>query len=80
MRLRVFKIWSILYSTFVVNWGHIFEPENLIQKRKPVIPENQLARGILSKIIRGLGVEPLVEGVGGEAPHKNRGLGEKDLP
>ena len=32
----VFEIWSILHFTFVVNWG----PENLIQKHKPVIPDN----------------------------------------
>ena len=60
-----------MYSTFVVNWGlrEIFEPENLIQKRKPVIPENQLARRIQSKIIQGLGAEPPGKGAGGQAPH-----------
>ena len=60
VRLLVFEIWSILYSTFVVNWGlgEIFEPENLIQKRKSVISENQLARGIQSKSTRGVGAKP----------------------
>ena len=38
VRFVIFEIWSILYSTFIVNWSG-----NLIQKYKP---ENQLARGI----------------------------------
>ena len=36
-RFVVFEIWSIIYSTFIVNWSG-----NLIQKYKA---ENQLARG-----------------------------------
>ena len=60
VRFLVFEIWSILYSTFVVNIR--FEPENLNQKRKPVIPENQLDTEIQTKRIRCLG-----------APHKNGG-------
>ena len=36
-----------------------------------VLTNNQLARGMLSKSIQGLGAEPLV---GGEAPHKPRCL------
>ena len=55
-----------------MNWGlkEIFEPENLIQKHKPVIPENQLAWGIPSKSNRGL----LAGVYGGEATHKNGGF------
>ena len=52
VRFVVFEIWSILYSTFIVNWSG-----NLIQKYKP---ENQLARGIQFKSIQGLGAEPPV--------------------
>ena len=48
----------------------IFEPENLIQKRKPVTPENQLGRGVQSTSIRDLGAEPPVCSVGAKA-HKN---------
>ena len=55
VRFVVFETWSIMYSTFIVNWSG-----NLIQKYKP---ENQLARGIQFKSIQGLGVEPPV-GVG----------------
>ena len=54
----VFGIWSILYSTVFNSELGIFKPENLIQKRKPVIPENQLAKGIQSKSIGGLETQP----------------------
>ena len=46
----------------------IFEPKNLIQKRKPVLPGNQLARGIQSKSMKGLGADPPGRGVLGDAP------------
>ena len=39
---------------------HEFFVRFLIQKRKTVIPDKKLARGIQSKSIRGLGVEPPV--------------------
>ena len=42
--------------------------------RKPVIPENQLARRIQAKSIRDLGAEPSAGGVGGKAPTKRGGL------
>ena len=45
VRFLVFELWSILYFTFVMNWRltEIFKSQNLIQKRKPAISENQLA-------------------------------------
>ena len=46
----------------------IFEYDNLIQKRKPVIHENHLVRGIQSKNIRGLEAEPMLGSVGGQSP------------
>ena len=48
----------------------IFESENLTQKRKPGIPENQLTRRIQSKSIRGLwGGAPIkTGGIGGRIP------------
>ena len=60
----VFEIWSIMYSTTILNWSG-----NLIQKYKP---ENQSGRWIQFKSIQGLGVEPPV-GVWG-------GLGERSPP
>ena len=42
-----------------------FEPKNPMQERKPLIPDNQLARGIKSKSIRGLAAEPPLCGVVG---------------
>ena len=53
LRFLAYEIWLILYSKFLVNWGLSFRLlENLIQKRKPVIPHNQLAWMIQSKSIR----------------------------
>ena len=47
----IFSFNKILISSF---WDlDIFA--NLIQKRYPVIPDNQLARGIKSKMVRGPG-------------------------
>ena len=42
-----------------------------------MIPDNQLAGGIQSKNIRGLGVEPPVGGVGGQTPQEPGDLGER---
>ena len=42
--------------------------------------ENHLARGIQSKSLRGLGAEPPVGGLGGQAPYKNGGFGGRDHP
>ena len=55
----------------------IFEPENLIQKCKTVIPESQLPKGIQSKSIRAWEWSPRMEakpptkseGLGGRSPH-----------
>ena len=39
----------VFYLRDAFRTQEIFEPENLIRKRKPVIPENQMARDIESK-------------------------------
>ena len=55
-----------MYSKFLVNWDlKIFG--NLIQKRLPVIPDNQLARVIESKTELGLVAETPVGDEGGQA-------------
>ena len=51
--------------------------ENLIQKRWLMIPDNQLAWGIQSKSVRGLGAEPPVGAVGDQAPHEPKDLGTR---
>ena len=45
-----------------------------------MITDNQLARGIQSKIIRGLGVEPPVESVKSQVLYEPGGLGWRSLP
>ena len=60
VRILIFEIWLILLSTFVVCVGmyrcetyEIFT--NLIQKRLPLKPDNQLARGIESLNPKAIG-------------------------
>ena len=68
-----------MYSTVVtVNPGlrDFCEVRNV----NPVIAENQLARGILSKSNLGLGSETPVVGVGGQALHENEGFKEAEAP
>ena len=73
----IFSFWVMVGFVFYLRnelgtWK-IFDPENLIQKHKPAIAENQLARGIQSKSIRGLGAETPV---GAKPPTKIEGLGD----
>ena len=52
--VRYYSFWVMVDFVFYLSGLEIFESENLIQKRKPVIPEYQMSRGIQSKSIRGL--------------------------
>ena len=61
----------LVLSTFVVN---------LIQKPKPVLLKNQLARDIQSKTIKDLGAEPPVGGARGHAAHKPGSIGGPSPP
>ena len=57
VRLLGFEIWLILYSTFVVNWGlaWFLSPRSWFRNvNQRYLPENQFAREIQSKTIRGV--------------------------
>ena len=79
LRFLIFEIWSILYSTFIVNWSEIFF-RTRFRNANHWYPDNELARGFNSKSSGVWVCIPLLGACGAKHPYEPGALGGGALP